>query len=88
MRGTAILRVHLYDEDLSRIGVSGPTPHDSPLALGLIQDEVRSLATVERGCLDTGAQEENTDPDKSARNSHRAAPWEVRLMRDATVLRT
>src|SRR5947209_3589704 len=46
MRGTAVLRVNLQDEGLSRVRVSRPAPHNSPLAFILLEDEGSCLGSV------------------------------------------
>src|SRR2546426_11522791 len=54
MRGTAVLRVNLQDEGLSRVRVSRPPPHNSPLAFILLEDEGSCLGSVR--CLRRGGR--------------------------------
>src|SRR6266849_1145082 len=80
MRGTAILRVNLQDEGLSRVRVSRPPPHNSPLAFILLQDEgsclgpVRCLRRWGRRCGGIIAHQDCTNRNDEAGHSHRAPP--------------
>src|SRR5713226_4885375 len=80
MRGTAVLPVNLQDEGLSRVRVSGPPPHNSPLAFILLEDEGSCLGSVRcwrRGGRRRGgitAHQDRTNGNDEAGNSHRAPP--------------
>src|SRR5713101_7008641 len=80
MRGTAVLRVNLQDEGLSRVRVSRPPPHNPPLAFILLQDEgsclgpVRCLRRWGRRCGGIIAHQDCTKRNDEAGHSHRAPP--------------
>src|SRR5712691_480459 len=80
MRGTAILRVNLQDEGLSRVRVSRPSPHNPPLAFILLEDEGSCLSSVRclrrwgrrRGGIT--AHQDPTNRNDKAGHSHQTPP--------------
>src|SRR5712691_9550030 len=80
MRGTAVLRVNLQDEGLSRVRVSRPPPHNPPLAFILLQDEgsclgpVRCLRRSGRRRGGITALKGRTNRKDEAGHSHRTPP--------------
>src|SRR2546426_3584012 len=83
MRETAILRVNLQDEGLSRVRVSRPSPHNSPLAFILLEDKGsclgcrRCLRRRSRRRFGITAHQDRTNRNDEAGHSHRAPPRDL-----------